>query len=247
MIGLKFNRLLVISFSHVDKYRLKHYICQCDCGNIKCINGRSLRNNKTKSCGCLQKEIISKLVLKSNKLKIKNNTSEFFSKSIFNRFVFKENYDLNCNKFIYKLTNTINNKIYIGKTERTLKLHLSRYLYKGKGNKQIISKAINKYGHGNFLFEIIYFAKINDDLSSIEMEFIKKFNSNNLEIGYNLTNGGEGTKGSKRTNEQLINQSLRMKGKFCGDKNPFYGKKHSEETKEKIRQSNKRRAKNYGK
>lgn len=53
----KFDRLLVIAKS--DNYPIKgvHWICQCDCGNLKIIAANSLTTGKTKSCGCLNQEL----------------------------------------------------------------------------------------------------------------------------------------------------------------------------------------------
>lgn len=43
----------------VDNKKGAHWICQCKCGNIKTVSSYSLRGGLTKSCGCLNKEIIS--------------------------------------------------------------------------------------------------------------------------------------------------------------------------------------------
>lgn len=61
-------------------------------------------------------------------------------------------------------------------------------------------------------------------------------------LAFRLTNiGNQYGKGKKRvvSEEQRKKHSIIMKGKFSGDKNPFYNKKHSEETKDKIRKSRK--------
>ncbi len=50
----RFGRLLVIGYVGETKW-----ICQCDCGTIKKIKGRSLRDGITKSCGCWQRESTS--------------------------------------------------------------------------------------------------------------------------------------------------------------------------------------------
>lgn len=52
----KFNKLTVISFSHMkkEKWNEYYYKCLCECGNIKIINRHSLLNNHIKSCGCLK-------------------------------------------------------------------------------------------------------------------------------------------------------------------------------------------------
>lgn len=57
MIDKKFNRLTVIKFSHYDKNHRKHYLCKCDCGVEKTIQGSLLKSGNTKSCGCFGKEI----------------------------------------------------------------------------------------------------------------------------------------------------------------------------------------------
>ena len=36
-----------------------YWICKCDCGNEKMINGHSLRDGSTTSCGCYNKEVVS--------------------------------------------------------------------------------------------------------------------------------------------------------------------------------------------
>lgn len=52
-------------------------------------------------------------------------------------------------------------------------------------------------------------------------------------------NYGKANKGRKLSDEQCKNHSIVMKGKFSGDKNPFYNKTHSNETKKKISESRK--------
>jgi hypothetical protein len=53
MIGKKFNKLTVISFSHIHKQK-KMWLCLCECGNETLVSTSNLRNNGTKSCGCLR-------------------------------------------------------------------------------------------------------------------------------------------------------------------------------------------------
>lgn len=55
IIGKKFGRLTVISFSHSNGYR-KYYLCKCECGKEKIIYKGNLLAGRTLSCGCLQKE-----------------------------------------------------------------------------------------------------------------------------------------------------------------------------------------------
>jgi 5-methylcytosine-specific restriction endonuclease McrA len=60
LTGRLFTRLTVTALSHRDKWGATHWVCKCSCGNIRVINGTSLLNGHAKSCGCLQKETVSK-------------------------------------------------------------------------------------------------------------------------------------------------------------------------------------------
>lgn len=54
--GNKYGRLLVIKRDINNSHKNAFWLCECECGQIKVINGQSLRNGETKSCGCLQRE-----------------------------------------------------------------------------------------------------------------------------------------------------------------------------------------------
>lgn len=239
MIGKTFNRLIVLKYSHKDKWRDKYYLCKCtNDNNLILVKGSSLRNGKTKSCGCLQKEIVSFFAKENNYKKAKNNIEDYSNK--INYFKIDQKYDLSICFFIYKITNLINNKIYIGQSTVSLKNKLKSYLKSGKTE---IYKEIEIFGLHNFLFEILDFCTM-ENIDEKEIYYIKFFNSNNDNIGYNHTNGGKGIVGLEFTEDHKKNISKAMKGKFIGENNPFYGKKHSLETIEKIIESNKRRSKN---
>lgn len=57
IIGKKFGRLTVDSFSHYSGDRCSHYNCTCDCGNKTKTNKASLKNGTSKSCGCYKNEL----------------------------------------------------------------------------------------------------------------------------------------------------------------------------------------------
>lgn len=59
LTGQKFRKLTVIRRNGTGNSGNALWECVCDCGNIKTIAGKSLRNGNSKSCGCLQKEIVS--------------------------------------------------------------------------------------------------------------------------------------------------------------------------------------------
>lgn len=54
--GTKINRLTIIKLHHIDKRWRRHYLCRCDCGNEKVIQGSLIISGNTKSCGCLLHE-----------------------------------------------------------------------------------------------------------------------------------------------------------------------------------------------
>lgn len=60
LTGRRFERLTVIKLSHSNKHKNTCWLCKCDCGNEKIIKGSSLTNERTRSCGCLQKEHLKK-------------------------------------------------------------------------------------------------------------------------------------------------------------------------------------------
>ncbi len=55
--GKKFGRLTVVSLYSVNKHNHSEWLCLCECGNRKVINGNSLNMGRTRSCGCYSKEI----------------------------------------------------------------------------------------------------------------------------------------------------------------------------------------------
>ena len=61
----KFGKLLVLKFSHKDKNQTV-WECLCECGNITYVKSVNLKNNRTKSCGCLKKELMINRNVKHN-------------------------------------------------------------------------------------------------------------------------------------------------------------------------------------
>lgn len=60
LTGQKFGRLTVVKRSENSRYGVVRWNCACDCGGETVTPGSHLRNGKSKSCGCLSKEIIIK-------------------------------------------------------------------------------------------------------------------------------------------------------------------------------------------
>lgn len=92
---------------------------------------------------------------------------------------------------VYKITNIINNKVYIGLTTTSLEKRWRAHKnLAGKSDKHLY-KSMNKYGVDNFNIEIIEETDSIEKLGELERHYIKTYNSTNPEYGYNITSGGE--------------------------------------------------------
>jgi group I intron endonuclease len=112
---------------------------------------------------------------------------------------------------IYKITNIVNGKIYIGQSRNTNKYYF--------GGGSILKKAIKKYGKSNFIKETIEECNCEKCLEEREIFWIKELDSRNPEIGYNIREGG-GLNGGHYD--------------IQGENNPNYGNKWTDEAKQKA-------------
>jgi len=135
---------------------------------------------------------------------------------------------------IYKATNIINNKLYIGKTIYTMdirkKKHLSSVNTKKKLNYHFYN-AIRKYGKENFKWEVIDVANTEQELNEKEKYWIKELNAVSPN-GYNLTSGGDGCSGYKHTEESK--KKISLNNYWLGKEGVNKGKKFSDEHKKKL-------------
>jgi hypothetical protein len=144
---------------------------------------------------------------------------------------------------IYKTTNLINGKIYIGQDKN------NNPSYFGSGD--LIKKSIKKYGKESFIKEILCVCDTIDELNEKEKFYINEFNTIDRNIGYNITIGGtDGTmldrKHSKETKEKMRLSALGKKKSETHRKNiglSKKGKKLSNETKLKMSNSNRLKGK----
>lgn len=157
--------------------------------------------------------------------------------------------------YIYKHTNKINNKVYIGQTctkpEYRWGKNGSRYQ-----NCPKFWNAIQKYGWDNFSHEILESVSSKEEADSKEKYWIQYYDSLNDERGYNILIGGNSSfLEHHHTEESKKKISLGNKGKivseeskekmrqnhadFSGINNPMFGKHHSEETRKKLSAINK--------
>ena len=134
---------------------------------------------------------------------------------------------------VYKVTNKVNNKIYVG-------VHKTENIDDGyMGSGKILRRAIDKHGIDNFIKEILFEASTAEEMFEKEKEFV--------EVGkhtYNIKKGGDG--GWDYINNSLYangrdevwkrNFSLARRGKCCGKDNCNFGKPLPDEVKRKISQ-----------
>lgn len=95
---------------------------------------------------------------------------------------------------IYKITNILNNKIYVGQTSKTIKERLTAHFHSAfdvKLNTRFY-RAIRKYGKSAFIIELLDTAFNKESCNEKEKMWIKRLNSANRDIGYNSCEGGEG-------------------------------------------------------
>lgn len=109
---------------------------------------------------------------------------------------------------IYKITNVINNKVYIGQTWKPMFVRFNEHCYINSCVK--LSNAIQKYGVENFKIELIAFASSQEIADILEVFFIEKYNSNSRSYGYNIRGGGSRGKISKDTKIKI---SIAKRGK----------------------------------
>ena len=109
--------------------------------------------------------------------------------------------------YIYKITNKINGKAYIGQTITTIKDRMYKHYSHAKVATTGIDYAIQKYGKENFIVEQIYEASEDEDLDKLEVYYIALYDTFNN--GYNLTPGGTyGTLRVKLDQQALIQDYL---------------------------------------
>jgi group I intron endonuclease len=136
--------------------------------------------------------------------------------------------------FIYKITNIVTKKCYIGETvrpnpEERWKQHLQK-INNGEGCPAL-RDAIKKYGVSNFKFEVIIIC-FDEDRHKYEKEYIKKYNSQ-VPNGYNILDGGQygGSRlGIKHTEESKKKMSETCKKFYKANPNYYetFREKHRE-------------------
>lgn len=147
--------------------------------------------------------------------------------------------------YIYKTTNILNGKIYIGQKKSDKFLH-EEYLGSGK----ILLQSIRKNGKDKFTVELLEECNSAEELNDREKYWIKEHNSTNPDIGYNMSSGGyvpvlygehNGFFGKHHSEE--TREKFKQRKKLAGVEHPMYGKHHSEAAKKLIGDKNRGRPK----
>lgn len=147
---------------------------------------------------------------------------------------------------VYLILNTVNEKVYIGQTTKSLPQRWSEHLHASRqGKGYYLHKAIRKYGEDCFEIYSLMRADMQDIVDESEIFWIKFFESTSSNHGYNLASGGlscavgrpKGFKHSEAT-KQRIKTALRNSGrmKLCHERlsKLFTGKPLTAEHRQKL-------------
>ena len=119
--------------------------------------------------------------------------------------------------YLYKITNQLNGKVYIGQTVNDKRRWVAHKSYAKQDEPvQYVHRAMKKYDIENFTYEVIDFAFNQWQADCLEINYIKQYNSRSKKHGYNIAHGGNVTWQSGLPPEAY----------------PMYGKHHTEEHKQ---------------
>lgn len=166
--------------------------------------------------------------------------------------------------FIYKVTNKVNGKIYVGKTSTSIEKRWKNHVWTSKRatTTSILHHAIRKYGEECFEVTLLDEASTKEALNEKERFWISQLDARNDAIGYNIAVGGEGGIGgpmfkghkhSEETREQMstsrrgagnsnfgnhrvMPESEKSKHGLSGERNGMFGKHHTSAAKAKSRE-----------
>lgn len=146
---------------------------------------------------------------------------------------------------VYKITNTLDGKVYVGSSKRLssrLSLH-KRQLALGVHHSKKLQRAWDKYGPSSFEFSVIEYVELVDSLIAREQHWIDVLQAASKDGGYNIRHIADSNFGIKRSDEVRKAASLQRMGKKRGPQSDEHrsrigqgntGKTRSEETRRKI-------------
>ena len=132
---------------------------------------------------------------------------------------------------IYKYTNTVNGKVYIGQTIKSLSKRA------GKNGINYLPctrfyKAIQKYSWESFVPEVLCEVQTHEEANTMEQYYISYYDSTNPKFGYNTSLGGDSNPmlGRKHSEDSIA----KMRACKLGANNPMYGRKWTDTQREKC-------------
>jgi len=132
---------------------------------------------------------------------------------------------------IYKATNIINKRSYIGQTSYELELRIKSHLNEGARDNLPFHNALLKYIKF-FEWTVLEVCQSKEEMDEMEFHFIKQYDTL-FPNGYNLTLGGEGNLGWKPTKETKKNISNKKK-EWWKNQSKEYKKKYGKKIKERM-------------
>lgn len=137
---------------------------------------------------------------------------------------------------LYKLTFP-NGKCYIGITRQNLNDRwLCGHGYKvKKGKTSLMYEDIKRYGWKNIKTEVLIdYSMTKEEAAEKEIEYIRRYKSNNPQYGYNIMSGGFHATVPQSTREKISNSRKGNNYGMIGENAPTYGMNHSDDAKKKI-------------
>lgn len=154
--------------------------------------------------------------------------------------------------YIYKITNTVNNKVYIGQTTRTITERYEEHLNHASNSvNRHLYDAMNHYGVESFIIESLEECE-DTKLNDRENYWISYYKSNDRSYGYNMTSGGEGGNTCANLSEERKQmRSAAITSKLSGRSQPkelvekrvakLRGQKRTEEQRQRFSEAQKKR------
>lgn len=86
--------------------------------------------------------------------------------------------------YIYKTTNTVNGKIYIGQHKS------EKFDYSYIGSGKVFKSAVRSYGGEKFVCEVLCWCVSKEQMDDMEKYYIREYGAKNRDVGYNIADGG---------------------------------------------------------
>ncbi len=135
---------------------------------------------------------------------------------------------------VYCAYNKLTSKVYVGYTKTSLYRRKVSHYYnaKHKPDNNYFHNSLHLSNKNDIDWYILYQDSNLKNLTDKEVYFIKLFQSNDKNFGYNLTTGGDSPTFSRETRDKISKKAKARN--LNGKNNPFYGKTHSKETREHL-------------